>query len=117
MQMTFDFTAHREILNSAESNDYHRLPSSEKQQRFAREIAARSRTKVPPEILADRTELSKWIDAHKGSAQPKRSQFSSYPSSKQVAFAERIARLKRRAVPQECFKDRNLMSHWIDSNR
>ena len=40
-----------------------------------------------------------------------------YPSSKQVAFAERIARIKRRSVPDACFKDRTLMSRWIDSNR
>jgi hypothetical protein len=116
MQMSFDFSAHRAILDRADSNDYHRLPASEKQQRFAHQIAARSRIKVPSDVLADRTALSKWIDAHKGSAKP-RASVSSYPSSKQVAFAERIARLKRRAVPQECFKDRTLMSRWIDSNR
>jgi hypothetical protein len=34
-----------------------------------------------------------------------------------VAFAERIARLKRGEVPPECFRDRALMSRWIDSNR
>ncbi|MDB9804462.1 hypothetical protein OAC22_01045 [bacterium] len=38
-------------------------------------------------------------------------------SSKQVAFAERLARAKRRSVPDECFKSRELMSRWIDSNR
>ena len=39
------------------------------------------------------------------------------PSSKQVAFAERLARIKRRAVPDECFRDKGLMSKWIDGNR
>jgi hypothetical protein len=39
------------------------------------------------------------------------------PSSKQVAFAERLARIKRRAVPEECFRDKGLMSKWIDGNR
>jgi hypothetical protein len=34
-----------------------------------------------------------------------------------VAFAERLARIKRRAVPDECFRDRQLLSRWIDSNR
>ena len=42
---------------------------------------------------------------------------SNLPSSKQVAFAERLARIKRRAVPDECFRDRALMSKWIDGNR
>jgi hypothetical protein len=28
------------------------------------------------------------------------------PTSKQVAFAETLARIKRRAVPDECFRDR-----------
>ena len=39
------------------------------------------------------------------------------PSSKQVAFAERLARIKHRAVPYECFRDKGLMSKWIDGNR
>ena len=43
--------------------------------------------------------------------------YDGHPTSKQVAFAERLARIKRRAVPDECFRDRQLLSHWIDSNR
>jgi hypothetical protein len=39
------------------------------------------------------------------------------PSSKQVAFAEKLARIKRRAVPDECFRDKGLMSKWIDVNK
>ena len=35
----------------------------------------------------------------------------------QVAFAERLARIKRRAVPDECFRDKGLMSKWIDGNK
>ncbi|MCC5960507.1 MAG: hypothetical protein JJU08_14340 [Rhodobacteraceae bacterium] len=42
---------------------------------------------------------------------------SDYPTSKQVSFAERLARAKRRSVPDECFRSRELMSRWIDSNR
>ena len=41
----------------------------------------------------------------------------SHPTSKQIAFAERLARIKRRAVPDECFRDKGLMSKWIDGNR
>ena len=45
------------------------------------------------------------------------SELDGVPSSKQVAFAERLARIKRRAVPEECFRDKGLMSKWIDGNR
>ena len=45
------------------------------------------------------------------------SELDRLPSSKQVAFAERLARIKRRAVPDECFRDKGLMSKWIDGNR
>lgn len=100
----------------ADSNDYHQLPASEKQLRFARQIAARLQRPVPDTALADRKALSDWIDSHKGAVRAS-NRFSHYPSSKQVAFAERLARIKRRAVPDECFRDRGLMSRWIDSNR
>lgn len=100
---------------SFNSNDYHVLPPTEKQIRFARSLALRTREELPAELTSDRRRLSRWIEAQ--CKQPDRSPFSSYPSSKQVAFAERIARIKRRDVPQECFRDKMLMSRWIDSNR
>ena len=72
-------------------------------------------TLLPWEIQQDRRSLSAWIDAQ---AQMKPlSALDSLPSSKQVAFAERLARIKRRAVPDECFRDKGLMSNWIDGNR
>lgn len=95
------------------TNDYHRLPASEKQLRYARSIAAKLSADLPGDVLEDRRALSAWIDRHKAP----RSRFDAYPSSKQVAFAERIARIKRRDIPQECFRDRGLMSRWIDSNK
>lgn len=116
-QMSFEFTSARAVSPNADSNDYHRLPASPKQIAFAQKIASRTRKPVPDAVMADRKKLSDWIDAHKGEAAPKASRFSNYPSSKQVAFAERIARVKRRAVPDECFRDKTLMSRWIDSNR
>lgn len=116
MQLSFDFTAPRIEETAEESNDYHRLPVSEKQLRFARQIAARNRITLPDTVLADRARLSQWIEDNKGRTVAA-SRFANYPSSRQVAFAERIARMKQRAVPEECFKDRTLMSRWIDSNR
>jgi hypothetical protein len=56
----------------------------------------------------DRQRISRWIGAHRSEA-PKL-QFSNYPSSKQVGFAERIAHIKRREVPQDCFRHRAMMS-------
>ena len=94
------------------SNDYHQLPVSDKQLRYARQIAARGALVLPAEVQQDRRAMSAWIDAHRG----KTPDFSRYPSSRQVAFAERIARIKRRNVPRECFRDMGLMSRWIDCN-
>lgn len=102
-------------LSDMPSNDYHRIPVTDKQLRFARQIAARSALDLPPEVQQDRRAMSAWIDAHR--PKPDRtSPFSRYPSSRQVAFAERIARIKHRNVPRECFQDMGLMSRWIDSN-
>jgi hypothetical protein len=39
------------------------------------------------------------------------------PTSRQVAFAEKLARIKRCAVPDECFRNKGLMSKWIDGNK
>lgn len=118
MQMTFDFSTPARAAAPVESNDYHRVPASEKQLRYARQLAARLRKPLPDAVLGDRQRLSDWIDAHRthGAHGTHGASFSQYPSSKQVAFAERIARIKRRAVPDACFRDRTLMSRWIDSN-
>lgn len=99
------------------SNDYHQLPVTEKQRQFARRIAAQSDLRLPDEARLDRRVMSAWIETHRPKRTQPISQFSNYPSSKQVAFAERIARIKRRNVPQECFRDKKLMSRWIDGNK
>ena len=92
------------------------VPATERQIAYARGIAKRLGQDVPQALLRDKTALSRWINRHKA---PKRSasRFDAYPSSKQVAFAERIARLKRRDIPRECFHDKTLMSRWIDGNK
>ena len=72
-----------------QTNDYHQLPASEKQIRFARSLAAKAGTILPDEVQQDR----------------------------QVQFAERIARYKRSQVPDEWFRDKARMSKWIDSNK
>lgn len=89
--------------------------ATDKQIAYARALSAKSGAPLPEGITADRSALSKWIDAHK--APVPQGRFGKYPSSKQVAFAERISRLKRNPVPPECFHDKTLMSRWIDSNK
>ncbi len=102
-------------FSPSQSNDYYRVPATDKQISFARQISQRTGVALPKETQQDRYALSRWIDAHKV-AKPAE-QFSNYPSSRQVGFAERIARMKRRDIPQECFRDRTMMSKWIDANR
>ncbi len=96
------------------SNDYHLLPVTDRQMRYARAIAEKSALEIPVEAQRDRKALSDWISTHKPAAT---SQFDSYPTGKQVAFAERISRSKRRPIPAECFRDKTQMSRWIDLNR
>ncbi len=91
------------------------LPATPRQIAYARSLALRNQTLLPWEVQQDRRSLSAWIEAQ---AQLKpASALDSLPSSKQVAFAERIARIKRRAVPEACFRDKGLMSKWIDGNK
>lgn len=92
------------------------LPPTPKQVDYARAIAARLGKVIPVEEASDRRRLSAWIDRHK-SARPARASRGPGATSRQVAYAERIARAKRRAIPDECFRDAGMMSRWIDSNR
>lgn len=97
-----------------ESPDF-AIPATPRQIAYARALAMRNKTLLPPAIQQDRLRLSAWIDAQAKLAPA--CTFDALPSSKQVAFAEKIARIKRRAVPDECFRDKSLMSKWIDGNK
>jgi len=99
---------------SGPSNDYHLLPVTDRQMRYARAIAEQSALDIPVEAQRDRRSLLDWISAHKPQDP---SPFANYPTGKQVAFAERISRSKRRPIPSECFRDKHLMSRWIDQNK
>ena len=109
-------TATHSSAANATSNDYHQLPATEKQLKFARHLSVKNAVVLPWEVQCDRRSLSQWIDEQQNKSQ-RTSKFDSYPSSKQVQFAERIARYKRSQVPDECFRDKQLMSNWIDSNK
>lgn len=92
-------------------------PATEKQIGYARALAAKTGAPLPAALLRDRSGLSAWIDKVKATKPAPKGQFANYPSAKQVQFAERIARLKRREIPHGCFKDRTMMSRWIDGNK
>ncbi|SDX28999.1 hypothetical protein SAMN05444358_104174 [Ruegeria halocynthiae] len=96
------------------ANDYHLLPVTDRQMRYARAIAQQSALEIPVEAQHDRKSLSDWISAHKPQDP---SPFANYPTGKQVTFAERISRGKRRPIPSECFRDKQMMSRWIDQNK
>lgn len=92
------------------------LPATPRQIAYARALAARNRTALPSAIAQDRHSLSAWIDAQARAAGSVRAD-DGLPTSRQVAFAEKLARIKRRAVPDECFRDKGLMARWIDGNK
>ncbi len=91
------------------------IPVTPKQIAYARSLALKNQTLLPWGVQQDRRALSSWIDTQ-ARLKPI-SALDQLPSSKQVAFAERLGRIKRRAVPDECFRDKGLMSKWIDGNR
>ena len=94
------------------------LAPTDRQMKFAWRISCALKQTIPPDAKTNRRVLSRWIDRHQNDYRaeaPLRANGSA--TSKQVAFAERIARAKRRAVPDECFRSAALMSAWIDSNR
>jgi hypothetical protein len=91
------------------------LPVTPRQIAYARSLALRNHTLLPWDVQQDRSSLSAWIEAQ-ARLKPVAA-FDQLPSSKQVAFAERLARIKRRAVPDACFRDKGLMSKWIDGNK
>lgn len=93
----------------------HLLPTA-KQMAFARKIATSRALVLPWDVQQSRADLSRWIDQNLN--KPVAGTVASdEPTSKQVAFAERIATIKKTRVPRECFKSRQLMSRWIDANK
>lgn len=91
------------------------LPPTEKQIRYARQIAMRTSDVLPWDTLQSRALLSQWITDHAAlrANTPKPSERPA--TSRQVAFAERLAMRKRTNVPRECFQSAQMMSRWIDS--
>lgn len=100
--------------------DHQTLPApTPAQVDFARKISQRLNETIPWEDINDRASLSNWIGAHQAAFKKAIAARHSGAgaTSKQVAYAEKIAMRKSRAVPEECFRDAGLMSKWISSNR
>lgn len=95
----------------------HALPPTPKQVDYARHIATKLGAKIPAENISDRAALSRWIGQNQPRLRAVTPARDSRATSRQVAYAERIARAKRRAIPDECFRDAGMMSAWISSNR
>lgn len=88
------------------------LRPAEKQIVYARSLASKTQIKLPWETLQSRKELSRWIEARVQDVHKRR--VSDLPRSRQVAFAERLARIKGTVVPEDCFKSRTSMRLWLD---
>ncbi len=86
---------------------------------YARKISQRLNAVIPWDDIQDRRALSNWIGTHQDAFRKATylKQKTYGATSKQVAYAEKIARRRRTEVPQECFHDAGLMSRWIDRNR
>ena len=94
-------------------------PPSTRQLYFAREIAARIGRAIPAETRGDRDALSGWISRHRAEFEERRAANTggARATPKQVGFAEKLSRARRRPIPAECFRSAALMSRWLDANR
>ena len=73
------YHARNQALNGP-SNDYHLLPVTDRQMRYARAIAEQTALEIPVEAQRDRKSMSAWISAHKPEDP---SPFANYPTGKQ----------------------------------
>lgn len=91
---------------------------SEAALKFAQTIAAELGQAINPEVLADRSALSSWIDKNKSKMPAKANSGgeADAPTSKQIGFAEQIATRKGIEIPPETLRSRSSLSKWIDTH-
>ena len=80
---------------------------SEKQVRYAQQLAQRSGLALPPDALIDRDRCSAFIDEALGKSEP---------SARQISFAESLAATKNEALPAEVRGSAKAISEYIDQN-
>jgi DNA topoisomerase III len=76
---------------------------------YARNIATKMKTKLPPEVADNFDACRAFIDQNKEHAM--------FPSEKQLKFANSIAERKGAQIPEEALKNGKLLSQWIDENK
>lgn len=91
-------------------------PPSEGQLKFAKDIATALEEDIPPDAMADREKMKAWI-TEKKPLMPKKASGPRPASSKQVSFAQKIAKKKGIPVPAECLSDGGKLSDWISANK
>lgn len=87
---------------------------TEGQVTFANKIAAALGVVVPEAALADRKQISAWIEAHK--AKMPKPEGDDRPSSAQVGLAEKIAASKQIEIPPETLQSKSSLSKWIEAH-
>ena len=108
-----------QAVRPAERPDYASLPPlrpTDRQLRFAGKIAASAGIALPKDVQLDRVNLSRWIDANRHRMARSKCVADNLPTARQIAWAERIARGRKRSIPEECYRSRELLAKWIDSN-
>ncbi|MYG25168.1 MAG: hypothetical protein F4213_03980 [Boseongicola sp. SB0677_bin_26] len=106
-------------MRPAERPDYVSLPPlrpTDRQLQFARRIAASAGIALPRDAQQDRAELSCWIEANRHRMTRSTCVPDNLPTARQIAWAERIARGRKRTIPDEYYKSRKLLANWIDAN-
>lgn len=108
-----------QTIRPAERPDYASLPPlrpTDRQLQYAEKIAASARIMLPKDVQHDRADLSRWIEANRHSMTRSKCVADNLPTARQIAWAERIARGRKRSIPDECYKSRELLAKWIDAN-
>ena len=111
-------TVHQTI-RPAERPDYASLPPlrpTDRQLQYAEKIANSAGITLPRDARLDRADLSRWIEANRHRIARSKRVADNLPTARQIAWAERIARGRKRSIPDEYYKNRELLAKWIDSN-
>ena len=111
-------TVHQTI-RPAERPDYASLPPlrpTDRQLQYAERIANSAGIALPGDARLDRADLSRRIEANRHRIARLKRVADNLPTARQIAWAERIARGRKRSIPDEYYKSRELLAKWIDAN-